>query len=130
MRFRLGRPHGGVIADRTKCSGDGVKHRGPPRGRCHRPAGIAVSEKADQEAASILGTVLVDGWQHRFKNIEGNRSGLDRGARRGPRASAPDDASKSAAKPAAAISNRRFVGTSCLPFANSPTKLPNIFPTG
>jgi adenylate cyclase len=69
MRFRLGVHMGDVIADEDEVFGDGV-NIAVRLEAVAAPGGVAVSEKAYQEAAKHLGTVLIDGGRHRFKNIE------------------------------------------------------------
>jgi adenylate cyclase len=69
MRFRLGVHMGDVIADEDEVFGDGV-NIAVRLEAVASPGGVAVSEKAYQEAAKHLGTPLVDAGHHRFKNIE------------------------------------------------------------
>jgi adenylate cyclase len=69
MRFRLGVHMGDVIADEDEVFGDGV-NIAVRLEAVAAPGGVAVSDKAYQEATKHLGTVLVDSGSHRFKNIE------------------------------------------------------------
>ncbi|MGA7807705.1 adenylate/guanylate cyclase domain-containing protein, partial [Bradyrhizobium sp.] len=69
MRFRLGVHMGDVIADEDEVFGDGVNIAVRLEGVAV-PGGVAVSDKAYQEAARHLGRSLVDGGSHLFKNIE------------------------------------------------------------
>jgi adenylate cyclase len=69
MRFRIGVHMGDVIADEDEVFGDGV-NIAVRLEAVAAPGGVAVSDKAYQEAGKHLGTALADGGSHRFKNIE------------------------------------------------------------
>ena len=69
MRFRLGVHMGDVIADEDEVFGDGV-NIAVRLEAVAAPGGVAVSDKAHQEAGKHLGVALIDGGSHRFKNIE------------------------------------------------------------
>jgi adenylate cyclase len=69
MRFRIGVHMGDVIADEDEVFGDGV-NIAVRLEAVAAPGGVAVSDKAYQEASKHLGTALADGGSHRFKNIE------------------------------------------------------------
>ena len=69
MRFRLGVHMGDVIADEDEVFGDGV-NIAVRLEAVAVPGGVAVSEKAHQEASKHLSVELVDAGSHRFKNIE------------------------------------------------------------
>jgi adenylate cyclase len=69
MRFRLGVHMGDVIADEDEVFGDGV-NIAVRLEAVAPPGGVAISEKAHQEAAKHLGVMLVDAGDHRFKNID------------------------------------------------------------
>jgi adenylate cyclase len=69
MRFRLGVHMGDVIADEDEVFGDGV-NIAVRLEAVAVPGGVAVSEKAHQEASKHLSIELVDAGSHRFKNIE------------------------------------------------------------
>ncbi len=69
MRFRIGVHMGDVIADEDEVFGDGV-NIAVRLEAVSAPGGVAVSDKAYQEAGKHLGTALADGGSHRFKNIE------------------------------------------------------------
>jgi adenylate cyclase len=69
MRFRIGVHMGDVIADEDEVFGDGV-NIAVRLEAVAAPGGVAVSDKAYQEAGRHLGTALADGGSHRFKNIE------------------------------------------------------------
>jgi len=70
MRFRIGVHMGDVIADEDEVFGDGV-NIAVRLEAVAAPGGVAVSDKAYQEAGKHLGIALADGGSHRFKNIEG-----------------------------------------------------------
>src|SRR6266436_6038028 len=69
MRFRIGVHMGDVIADEDEVFGDGV-NVAVRLEAVAAPGGVAVSDKAYQEAGKHLGIALADGGSHRFKNIE------------------------------------------------------------
>ncbi len=69
MRFRIGVHMGDVIADEDEVFGDGV-NIAVRLEAVAAPGGVAVSDKAYQEAGKHLGIALADGGSHRFKNIE------------------------------------------------------------
>ena len=69
MRFRIGVHMGDVIADEDEVFGDGV-NIAVRLEAVSAPGGVAVSDKAYQEAGKHLGIALADGGSHRFKNIE------------------------------------------------------------
>jgi adenylate cyclase len=69
MRFRLGIHMGDVIADEDEVFGDGV-NIAVRLEAVAPPGGVAVSEKAHQEAAKHLAVTLADAGDHRFKNID------------------------------------------------------------
>jgi adenylate cyclase len=69
MRFRIGVHMGDVIADEDEVFGDGV-NIAVRLEAVAAPGGVAVSDKAYQEAGKHLGAALADGGSHRFKNIE------------------------------------------------------------
>jgi adenylate cyclase len=125
MRFRLGVHMGDVIADEDEVFGDGV-NIAVRLEAVATPGGIAVSEKAYQEAAKHLGTVLVDGGSHRFKNIE-EPIQVWTWAPGESASSAPDDASKS-------VSNLppqyRTAIVGVLPFANLTDEASEYFSDG
>ncbi len=102
MQFRLGIHMGDVIADEDEVFGDGVNIAVRLEGVAV-PGGVAVSDKAYQEASKHLSVPLVDAGIHRFKNIDETNKCLEleagrlRHRRRGDR---------ERVKPADAISNR------------------------
>jgi adenylate cyclase len=69
MRFRMGVHMGDVIADDDEVFGDGV-NIAVRLEAVAAPGGVAVSDKAYQEASKHLGIALAEGGSHRFKNIE------------------------------------------------------------
>ena len=69
MQFRLGIHMGDVIADEDEVFGDGVNIAVRLEGVAV-PGGVAVSDKAYQEASKHLSVPLVDAGIHRFKNID------------------------------------------------------------
>jgi len=69
MQFRLGVHMGDVIVDDDEVFGDDV-NIAVRLETIALPGGVAVSEKAYQEAGKHLSVSLVDGGSHRFKNIE------------------------------------------------------------
>jgi adenylate cyclase len=125
MRFRLGVHMGDVIADEDEVFGDGV-NIAVRLEAVATPGGIAVSEKAYQEAAKHLGTVLVDGGSHRFKNIE-EPIQVWTWAPGESASSAPDDASKSASN---LPPQYRTAIVGVLPFANLTDEASEYFSDG
>jgi adenylate cyclase len=125
MRFRLGVHMGDVIADEDEVFGDGV-NIAVRLEAVAAPGGVAVSDKAYQEAAKHLGAVLIDGGSHRFKNIEepiqvwtwtpGESA-----------SSAPDDASKSTSN---LPPQYRTAIVGVLPFANLTDEASEYFSDG
>jgi adenylate cyclase len=69
MHFRLGVHMGDVMADEDEVFGDGV-NIAVRLETVATPGGVAVSEKAYNEASKHLSATLVDAGNHRFKNIE------------------------------------------------------------
>ncbi|HXN68472.1 MAG TPA: adenylate/guanylate cyclase domain-containing protein [Bradyrhizobium sp.] len=69
MRFRMGVHMGDVIADEDEVFGDDV-NIAVRLESVAAPGGVAVSEKAYQEACKHLSVSFVDTGSHRFKNIE------------------------------------------------------------
>jgi adenylate cyclase len=122
MRFRLGVHMGDVIADEDEVFGDGV-NIAVRLEAVAAPGGVAVSEKAYQEAAKHLGTVLVDGGSHRFKNIEEPVQVWTWA----PGGSAPDDASKSTSN---LPPQYRTAIVGVLPFANLTDEASEYFSDG
>jgi adenylate cyclase len=68
MQFRLGVHMGDVMADEDEVFGDGV-NIAVRLEAIAAAGGVAVSDKAYQEASKHLSTPLVDAGVHRFKNI-------------------------------------------------------------
>jgi adenylate cyclase len=68
MQFRMGIHMGDVIADEDEVFGDGV-NIAVRLESVAAPGGVAVSGKAYSEASKHLSAPLVDGGNHRFKNI-------------------------------------------------------------
>jgi len=92
--------------------------------------GVAVSDKAYQEAGKHLGIALADGGSHRFKNIEEPvRSGPGAGRRRfGGRK--PDHASETTSGIASNLPPQyRTAIVGVLPFANLTDQRDEYFPT-
>jgi adenylate cyclase len=116
---------GDVIADEDEVFGDGV-NIAVRLEAVAAPGGVAVSDKAYQEAAKHLGAVLIDGGSHRFKNIEepiqvwtwtpGESA-----------SSAPDDASKSTSN---LPPQYRTAIVGVLPFANLTDEASEYFSDG
>jgi adenylate cyclase len=131
MRFRLGVHMGDVIVDDDEVFGDGVNVAVRLESAAS-PGGVAVSEKAYQEAAKHLGTALVDTGHHHFKNIEApvhvwawtpveaGTGGLDTSDRKA------DTASKTANLPA----QYRTAIVGVLPFANLTDQASEYFSDG
>jgi adenylate cyclase len=69
MQFRLGVHMGDVIADEDEVFGDGV-NIAVRLEAVAVPGGVAVSDKAYQEASKHLSVPFVDAGSHRFKNID------------------------------------------------------------
>src|ERR1700750_2782804 len=69
MRFRLGVHMGDVIADEDELFGDGVNIAVRLEAAA-APGGVAISDKAHQEASKHLAVAFVHAGGFRFKNIE------------------------------------------------------------
>src|SRR3954447_11397549 len=69
MRFRMGVHMGDVIADEDEVFGDDVNIAVRLEAVAN-PGGLAISAKAYVEAGKHLSVRLVDGGNHRFKNIK------------------------------------------------------------
>jgi adenylate cyclase len=125
MRFRMGIHMGDVIADEDEVFGDDV-NIAVRLEAVAAPGGVAVSQKAFLEAEKHLGTVLVDGGSHHFKNID-EPIQVWTWAPAGSEADAPDDASK----PADNLPPQyRTAIVGVLPFANLTDQASEYFSDG
>ncbi len=125
MRFRMGIHMGDIIADEDEVFGDDV-NIAVRLEAVAVPGGVAVSQKAYLEAEKYLGTSLVDGGSHRFKNID-EPIRVWTWAPAGAGACAPDGASK----PAYDLPPQyRTAIVGVLPFANLTDQASEYFSDG